>query len=77
VLSIGSDDANQLIETAVTAVSVLGGEMAYCSGYAAVRALSEEQPPDLLSQQINEGLAEGFSWGWPSAIVALIIKIWT
>jgi hypothetical protein len=51
--------------------------MAYCSGYAAVRALSEEQPPDVLSQQINEGLAEGFSWGWPSAVVALIIKIWT
>ncbi len=77
MFSIEPGDANQLIEAAVTAVSILGGEMAYCSGYAAVRAVSEEQPPDVLSQQINEGLAEGFSWGWPSAIVALIIKIWT
>lgn len=69
-------DTNQLIEAAVTAISVLGGAMAYCSGYTAAQAVSEEQPPDTLGQRVNEGLAEGFTWGWPTAIVALIIKIW-
>ena len=70
-------DARELIEAAVTAISVLGGAMAYCSGYFASQAVSEEQPPEILSQRVNEGLAQGFSWGWPTAIVALIIKIWT
>jgi hypothetical protein len=37
-------DAGELIETAVTAISVLGGAMAYCSGYSASKAVSEEQP---------------------------------
>lgn len=73
---IESGEANELIEAAVTAISILGGAMAYCSGYSASRAVSEEQPPEVLGRWINEGLAEGFSWGWPTAIVALIIKIW-
>jgi hypothetical protein len=69
--------ASELIEAAVTAISILGGAMAYCSGYYASRAMSEEQLPEILSQRINEGIGEGFSWGWPTAIVALIIKAWT
>ncbi len=73
---IESSDTNQLIEAAVTAISVLGGAMAYCSGYTAAQAVSEEQLPDVLSRRVNEGLAEGLTWGWPTAIVALIIKIW-
>jgi len=51
--------------------------MAYFSGYAAAQAISEQQPPDILGQQINEGIGEGFSWGWPAAILALIIMMWT
>lgn len=51
--------------------------MAYCSGYAATQAVSEEQSPEILGQRVNEGLAEGFSWGWPTAIAALIIELWT
>ncbi len=51
--------------------------MAYCSGYSASQAMSEEQPHEVLGQRVNEGLGEGFSWGWPTAIVALIIVIWT
>lgn len=74
---IESGDAGQLIEAAVTAISVLGGAMAYCSGYIAAQAVSEELPPEILGQRVNEGLAEGFTWGWPTAIVALIIKAWT
>jgi hypothetical protein len=70
-------DAGELIEAAVTAISLLGGAMAYCSGYSASQTMSEEQSPEILSQRINEGIGEGFSWGWPTAIVALTIKIWT
>jgi hypothetical protein len=77
VFPIEPGDAGQLIEAAITAISVLGGAMAYCSGYTAARAVSEEQPPEILGQRVNEGLAEGFAWGWPTAIVALIIKAWT
>jgi len=51
--------------------------MAYCSGYTAAQAVSEELPPEILGQRVNEGLAEGFTWGWPTAIVALIIGVWT
>lgn len=51
--------------------------MAYFSGFAAAQALSERQPPDILGQRINEGIGEGFSWGWPAAILALIIMMWT
>lgn len=51
--------------------------MAYFSGYAAAQAISEQQPPDILGQRINEGIGEGFSWGWPAAILALIIMTWT
>jgi hypothetical protein len=76
VFTIGPGNARELIEASVTAISVLGGAMAYCSGYFASQAASEEQPPEVLGQRVNEGLAQGFSWGWPTAIVALIITIW-
>ena len=77
MFSIGPGDANQLIEAAVTAISVLGGAMAYCSGYTAAQAVAGELPAEILGQRVNEGLAEGFTWGWPTAIVALIIGVWT
>jgi hypothetical protein len=75
--SLDAESARGLIEAAVVAISVLGGTMAYFSGYAAARAISEGQPPDILGQWINEGIGEGFSWGWPAAILALIIMLWT
>jgi len=39
---------------------------------AAVTAISE-----ILSQRVNEGLGEGFTWRWPAAVFALIIVMWT
>jgi hypothetical protein len=75
--SLDAESARGLIEAAVVAISVLGGAMAYFSGYSAAQAISERQPPDILGQRINEGIGEGFSWGWPAAILALIIMLWT
>ena len=75
--SLDAGSARGLLEAAVVAISLLGGTMAYFSGYAAAQAISEQQPPDILGQRINEGIGEGFSWGWPAAILALIIMTWT
>lgn len=74
---IDAESASSMIEAAVTAVSVLGGTMAYFSGHAAAQAVSEELPPEILGQRVNEGLGEGFTWGWPAAVFALIIVMWT
>jgi hypothetical protein len=76
VAPIDASAAREFLEATVTAVSVLGGAMAYWSGYSASRAVAEGQAADLLSQRINEGLAEGFAIGWPMSIAALIIEAW-
>jgi hypothetical protein len=77
MISLDGDIARELIETAVTAISVLGGAMAYWSGYSASQAMAEQQPSDALSNRINESIGEGFRVGWPMAIVAFIIGTWT
>lgn len=77
MLPIDSTGAGELLEAAVTAVSILGGVMAYMSGYSASQAMAEHQPSDVLAQRINEGIAEGFAAGWPLAILAFIIGTWT
>ncbi|MGB7684862.1 MAG: hypothetical protein WBL45_03680 [Solirubrobacterales bacterium] len=75
ILEIG--DVRNLIESAVTAISVLGGAMAFESGYAANRATSESLPPQILAQRINKGLAKGFSWSRTPATFCLIFLLWT
>lgn len=50
--------------------------MAWASGYSASQALAESQPPEILSQRINEGIGEGFTVGWPLAILVFIIGAW-
>ncbi len=51
--------------------------MAYLSGYYASQALAQNQPPEYLSQQINEGLGLGFRFGSPLSIIALMIMLWS
>lgn len=65
-----------LLEATVASVSILGGAMAYESGLAAVQALAEDAPSEILGQRVNEGIAKGFVWGWPLSIVAFIIELW-
>jgi uncharacterized transporter YbjL len=73
---IDSTGARELLEAAVTAVSILGGAMALTSGYAASQAMAESQAPETLGQRVNEGLGEGFAIGWPLGVLVFIIGAW-
>jgi hypothetical protein len=77
MLSLGAGDARELLQAAVTAVSMLGGLMAYTSGHFAAHAMAERQPPEILAQCVNEGIGRGFAAGWPIATAALIIEMWS
>ncbi|HUC08348.1 MAG TPA: hypothetical protein VMR96_09680 [Solirubrobacterales bacterium] len=77
MLPLDATAARELLNAMVTAVSVLGGAMAFMSGYFASQAISKGQPSDVLGQRVNEALGRGFDLGWPAAIVALIISVWT
>jgi hypothetical protein len=70
-------EVRELVESAVTAISILGGAMAYCSGYFAAQALAAHSAPDTVAQRVNEGIGQGFVMGSPLAVVALIIEAWT
>lgn len=77
MLSLDAASARELLQTAVTAVSILGGAMAWASGYAASQAMNESQSPEILSQRINESIGEGFTVGWLLATLIFIIGAWT
>lgn len=76
-MGIGSSEFGELVQSTVTAVSILGGAMAYMSGYHAARALAGGDPPELAAARINEGLGLGFSAGFPLAVLVLIIEGWS
>ena len=64
-----------VVDAAVTGVPVLGGAMAYSSGSAASRAVGNQDLPSDLALRVNEGLAKGFTWGMPTALIAFIIVL--
>jgi hypothetical protein len=70
-------NAGELLEAVIAAFSILGGGMAYFSGYNAAQALGQHRDPQFVAQRINEGIGEGFKLMWPMSIVALIIVVWT
>jgi hypothetical protein len=76
MLTFHTSDLRELLNAAVTAVSVLGGSMAYASGYFSSRAMVEGLSPEILGQRVNEALGKGFNLGWPAALAALIIGVW-
>ncbi len=59
----------------MASISVLGGAMAYCSGYLAAQALTERRSPEELAHLVNVGLGRGFIAGGPLAAWALIIEV--
>lgn len=77
VTPVDATAARDFLEALIAGAAVLGGAMAYCSGYGAAQARAQGLPADLLAHCINEGLADGFTWGWPVALSALMIMVWT
>jgi hypothetical protein len=76
VAPIDPASAREFLEAIIAAFSVLGGVMAYFSGYAAYRGLREESTLTNVADDINQGLGVGFALGVPSAILALMIMGW-
>lgn len=66
---------HELVNAAVTAVSILGGAMAGVSGYVASREVSRASPAEVLAEQMNKGLATGFNYGAPTAAIVFIIVL--
>lgn len=73
--AIGISDIRGLLEAAITAVSVMGGLMAYFSDRAASATVSRQTRADVVSRQINEGLAVGFDWGVRLGAIAFMIVL--
>lgn len=77
VASIDPASAKEFLESLIAAFAVLGGVMAYFSGFAAHRGLRNGEAPSEVAHSINEGLGDGFETGVPGAIMALMIMGWT
>jgi hypothetical protein len=69
--------ARELLEGLIAASSVLGGGMAYTSGFRAAQAIAQEASPDAVAHSINEGVAFAFETFSPLSIGALIIMVWS
>jgi len=69
--------AREFLEAIIAAFSLLGGGMAYLSGYYAAHALAQNASPEDLAQAVNEGVGVGFKYASPASIVALIIMVWS
>jgi len=60
MVPIDAGSPRELLDAMVSAFSVLGGAMAYTSGFLAAEALARKRPPDILAQRVNEGIGKGF-----------------
>ena len=70
-------NVRELLEAIVTAFSVLGGGMAYWSGFKAAQALARREPPGALAHTIDRAIGEGFVIFSRFSPVALAIMLWT
>jgi hypothetical protein len=77
VISIDPTGARELLEAIIAAFSILGGGMAYFSGFYAAQALAQNRPPDHLAHRIDVGIAQGFEYLSPISVLALIIVAWS
>jgi len=55
--------AREFLEAVIAGFAVLGGVMAYFSGYAAHRALANNEPSYIVANSIDEGIGDGFEVG--------------
>lgn len=69
--------AREFLEGLIAAFSVLGGGMAYFSGFRAAQALAQGLSPEVVAHSINEGVGVGFEMFSPLSIMALIIVAWS
>jgi hypothetical protein len=74
---VEAESVRQLLEAVVAGFSVLGGGMAYFSGFYASQALAQRQTPRVVAQRVNEGLAIGFRDASPVSVFAIIIVAWS
>ncbi len=69
--------ARQILEAFIAAFSVLGGGMAYASGFRAAQALAQDFSPEVVAHNINEGVGSGFETFAPLSVIAFIIMVWS
>ena len=74
---VQTDASRELLDAVIAAFAMLGGSMAYWSGFGAARSHAADEPPSDLAYAVNLGLAHGFNVGAPAAVVALIISLWS
>jgi hypothetical protein len=75
VAPVDLTSARELLEAIVAAFSVLGGGMAYFSGYNAAQALAQAQLPEVVAHRVNQGLGRGFAICWLPAVLALFVMV--
>ena len=74
---IDPNGAREFLEALIAGFSMLGGVMAYFSGFEAYRALTQNESPSTVAHSINEGIGIGFEIGAPAALLTLMIIEWT
>jgi len=72
---VDSSAIRELLEAMIIALSLLGGTMAYTSGRDAAIALLADERPDVISDRIAVGVAEGFLIGAPLSLFGLILGV--
>ena len=77
MVPVDPSPAREILEAFIAAFSVLGGGMAYGSGFRAAQALAQDNPPEVVSHSVNEGIGAGFETFLPLSVVALIIMVWS
>jgi|GEM_PF-782954 hypothetical protein len=77
VIPVDADSVRTLLEAIIAAFAVLGGTMAYFSGFEAFVAIRHGSSPPVVAERINQGIGVGFGVGFPAALFALMIMGWT
>lgn len=68
-------DARAFLDAVIAAFAVLGGVMAYASGFEAARARLARKTPRVIGDHISVGVANGFIVGAAAALITLILVL--